>query len=202
MAAVLVPPVRQVPQVSPRRYRFTNDDFIEMSKAGLFADQRVILIDGEFIHTPPPIPPHDTALSLTDYALREMFRVGHYVRVQTGFPTDLESNPMPDLAVVTGSPRDYAAAHPRVAILIVEVADTSLTMDTKTKPFLYAAAGVPEYWVIDVNTPELIVFRDPTPDAAAPYGFRYADRKVLAPADSVTPLAAPTATVRVADLLP
>jgi len=56
--------------------------------------------------------------------------------------------------------------------------------------------------VLDVTGRELIVFRDPTPDAAAPSGFRYAAVRTLTVKDTVGPLAAPTAAIRVADLLP
>lgn len=199
MTALLSP--RQPPP-APQPYFWTNDEFVELAKAGFFQDQFVMLIDGEFIHMPPPNPPHDMAVGLTDYVLKTVFPPpGHWVRIQTGFQTALDTNPLPDLAVVPGSPRDYQQA-PRRAVLVVEVSDTSFTMDTQTKPHLYAAAGVPEYWVIDVNAPQLLVFRDPTPDPAAPRGHRYTTTLTLTAADTVTPTAAPNAVVRVVDLLP
>jgi Uma2 family endonuclease len=204
MTALLTPPfapVRLPPPVAPRPYRFTNDDFRRMTDLGLFIDQFVILIDGEFIHMPHPNPPHDMAVSLTLPILQAAFTPGHFVRVQTGFITGLDTNPGPDLAVVVGSPRDYNHT-PRAAVLIVEVSDTSLAMDTGAKVHIYAAAGVPEYWVIDVNDPRLLVYRDPVADTAAPRGFRYATTQTLSAADTVTPTAAPTAVIRVADLLP
>lgn len=205
MTALLTPPIappRLPPPVAPRPYRFTNDDFRRLTDLGLFTDQFVILIDGEFIHMPHPGPPHDMAVGLTDYVLKTIFPLpGHWVRIQTGFVTSLDTNPGPDLAVVPGSPRDYVQA-PRQAVLIVEVSDTSLAMDTGAKVHIYAAAGVPEYWVIDVNDPRLLVFRDPVADATAPRGHRYASTLTLAPTDTVTPSAAPTAVIRVADLLP
>ena len=204
MTALLTPPIvptRLPPPVAPRPYRFTNDDFRRLTDLGLFIDQFVILIDGEFIHMPIPGPRHDMAVSLTDYVLKDVFRPGFVVRIQTGFVTGLDTNPGPDLAVVPGNPRDYTT-HPRAAVLIVEVSDTSLAMDTGAKVHIYAAAGVQEYWVIDVNDPRLLVYRDPVADASSPRGFRYDTTFTLTAADTVTPVAMPTATIRVADLLP
>lgn len=201
MTALLTPPPRLPPPIVPRPFRWTNDDFRMLTDLGVFTDRFVILIDGEFIEMPHPNPPHDMAVSLTLPILQAAFAPGYFVRVQTGFVTGLDTNPGPDLAVVPGSPRDYTT-HPRQAVLIVEVSDTSLAMDTGAKVHIYAAAGVPEYWVIDVNAPQLLVYRDPTPDPAAPRGHRYATTLTLTAADTVTPTAAPNAVVRVADLLP
>lgn len=82
------------------------------------------------------------------------------------------------------------------------MSDGTLEIDCGIKAELYAAAGVPEYWVIDVNDPRLLVYRDPVADATAPRGFRYDTTFALTAADTVTPVAMPTATIRVADLLP
>ncbi len=205
MTALLTPPTappRLPPPVAPRPYRWTNDDFRRLTDDGYFTDRFVILIDGEFIEMPHPGPPHDMAVGLIDYVLKSVLPApGYWVRIQTGFVTGLDTNPGPDLAVVPGSPRDYVQA-PRQAVLIVEVSDTSLAMDTGAKVHIYAAAGVPEYWVIDVNDPRLLVFRDPVADATAPRGYRYATTQTLAPTDTVTPVASPNAVIRVADLLP
>ena len=80
---------------------------------------------------------------------------------------------------------------------MVEVADSSLRFDTGEKLAWYAAAGVPEYWVLDVNGRQLLVYRDPDPA-----GRTYRTQLTFAEAESVSPLAAPTASLRVADLLP
>lgn len=204
MTALLTPPfapVRLPPPVAARPYRFTNVDFRTLTDLGFFTDQFVMLIDGEFIHMPHPGPRHDMAVSLTLPVLQAAFTPGHFLRVQSGFETALDTNPAPDLAVIRGTPRDYPTP-PRQAVLIVEVSDTSFAYDSGEKSNLYAAAGVPEYWVIDVNDPRLLVYRDPVADTAAPRGFRYATTQTLSATDTVTPTAAPTAVIRVADLLP
>lgn len=205
MTALLNPPPLATPRLPPpamRPYRFTNDDFRWLTEHGFFTDQFVMLIDGEFIHVPHPGPPHNMAVGLADYMLKSTFPLpGYWVRIQCGLETALDTNPAPDLAVVEGSPRVHTT-NPRRAVLVVEVSDTSFAYDSGEKSNLYAAAGVPEYWVIDVNDPRLLVFRDPVADATAPRGYRYATTLTLTPADAISPLAVPSATIRVADMLP
>lgn len=113
----------------------------------------------------------------------------------------INTDPVPDIAVVTGPPRAHAH-HPRTALLIVEIADTSLAYDTGEKASLYAAAGIADYWVIDVNDYRLHLFRDPQPDPAAKYGASYKDVRVLTRADAVAPLAAAANSALVGDFLP
>lgn len=198
-----------IPQLSarptafvPKPHRWTCEQFHDMGDANALEGHSVILVDGEILAMPNPSPAHDTATSLADYLLKDLFRGTHTVRVQTGFPTTLDTDPVPDISVVPGSPRDYLRQHPRVAVLVIEVADSSLTYDIGEKSNLYAAAGIADYWVIDVNTPQLFVFRDPVPDPSAPRGFRYNTIRTLNRGDSIAPLAQPAATITVADLLP
>ncbi len=205
MPALLVPPGPSRaarPVAAPSPIRWTVDEFHDLFDDNRFEGRWVILIDGEIVEMPKPKPPHDTGITLTDYLLKGLFHGGHYVRCQCGLPLGLDTDPIPDVAVVIGSPRDHARRHPATAVLVVEVSDTTLAFDRGTKSHLYAAAGIPEYWVLDVTGGESIVFRDPRPAVAAPRGFEYGTVRTLTAADTVTPLAAPSAAIRVADLLP
>jgi Uma2 family endonuclease len=103
---------------------------------------------------------------------------------------------------VTGSARNYATQHPTSAEVVVEVSDTTLAYDMGDKARLYASASIADYWVIDVVNRQLSVFHNPTPDAAQPFGAAYASMTTLGPNDSVSPLAASHASIRVSDLLP
>jgi len=107
-------------------------------------------------------------------------------------------DPEPDVAVVAGSPRD-GNAHPTTAALVIEISDTTLQYDTTTKVELYAAAAIPEYWVLDINSRTLLIYRDPFTDAARVSTYR--TQSTIAATDSVIPLAVAGA-IRVADLLP
>src|SRR5207248_5059445 len=110
------------------------------------------------------------------------------------------TDPVPEVMVVRGGIRDYTTAHPTTAVFVVEVADSSLKFDTTTKAELYAPAGVPDYWVIDLEHRRLLVFRDPRSTGNGAIAYR--TRLTLGPNDTVSPLAAPNAAVKVADLLP
>jgi len=113
---------------------------------------------------------------------------------------DPDSEPEPDLAVVTGSPRDYVSAHPRTALLVVEVADTTLALDRQRKLPTYARAGIPEYWILNLVERFLEVHRHPVslPDQPA----RYETIQRLTAADRIAPLARPEASISVGDWLP
>src|SRR3972149_2531438 len=86
---------------------------------------------------------------------------------------DAESEPEPDVAVVPGTARDYRAGHPTHAVLVVEVAESSLRRDREDKGSLYARAGIADYWIVNLVDRVLEVVREPGPEPAAPFGWRY-----------------------------
>ena len=164
--------------------------------------ERLELIDGELVVREPEESPHATAIDLALDALRAAFGPGWRVRVQLPIALDDESEPEPDLAVVRGAPRDYRDAHPSRPVLIVEVADTSLSFDRQHKGSLYARAGVADYWLVNLVKRVLEVRRVPMGWPSAPYGWRYRDVHMAGSSASVAPLAAPATRIAVADLLP
>jgi len=185
----------------PRPVRWTCAEFHRFGDLGMFEGRRALLIDGVILEQGPMNPPHAIALGLVTQALQAVLGPGYWLRVQLPLVLNLDTDPEPDVAAVLGSPRQYVS-HPAKADLVVEVADTSLRFDTTEKRGLYAAAGIADYWVIDVNGRLLLVFRDPVADATQPHGHGYATALTLGANDAVAPLAAPAANVRVADLLP
>ncbi len=200
-AATVTPPPRLA--APPRPVYVTADEFHHLWDSGFFKGlRRVILVDGEMIEMPMPDPPHDIGVNETYEFLRSAFpRPAHHIRNQQGFNAGLDTDPGPDLAVVVGTARDYTR-HPTTAVLVVEVANSSLAYDRRQKAHIYAAAGVPEYWVLDVVGRQLLVFRDPVTDPAAERGHRYATQTTLGETDHVSPAAVPAASVLVRDLLP
>ena len=185
----------------PQPKRWTVKDFHQLRGMPWFESRRMILVQGEILEMPSPNPPHDAALGLTDQALRAAFGSGFWVRGQMALVLGQTTDPVPDLAVVPGSPRDYTE-HPRTALLVVEIADSSLKYDTAEKASLYAAGAIAEYWVVDLTHRKLIVHRDPQADVMQPFGAAYRNVAVLDAAATVNAFAAPTAAVRVSDLLP
>ncbi len=144
---------------------------------------------------------HVVVLGKAQDALASAFpREQYWTRTQNPLDAPDDTEPEPDIAVVPGKPDDYTA-HPATALLIIEVADTSLRLDRK-KSHAYAAAGVQDYWIVDIGGHQVEVYREPVADAREPFGYRYASVVVLRPGGSINPVAAPQASVAIADLLP
>jgi Uma2 family endonuclease len=186
----------------PRVHQWTRSEYYTMAAAGLFDGKHVELIEGQVIEMSPMGSPHRTAVILAGDALRQAFGAGYFVQAQVPLALGELSDPEPDLAVIAGAVRDYTEAHPTTAVLIVEVADTSLTYDRTTKASLYAKAGLADYWIVNLVDRQLEVHRHPMANPASPFGFGYAEVTILTAADLVTPVAATPAVIPVADLLP
>lgn len=176
--------------------RWTREEYEQLAEAGfLRPDERVELIDGIIYGMSPQNSWHATAIMNSLEELRAAFAEGYHVRPQLPLALGSHSQPEPDLAVVPGHQRDYRTSHPTTAVLIVEISDSSLKLDREIKRDLYAEAGISEYWVLSVGTRQLEVFREPEDGA-------YRSRMVLSSEETVAPLAAPDASIRIADLLP
>lgn len=144
---------------------------------------------------------HYKAIEKVAAALRTAFGAGLWVRMQAPLAVDDHSEPEPDASVVPGSPDDYSD-HPRDAVLVVEVSDTTLRYDRTRKASLYARAAIAEYWIVNLVDRRLEVCREPVVDAAQAFGFRYAERESFDVGATIAPLAAAGAVVPVAALLP
>ena len=187
----------------PQTLAWTREEYYRLAEEGWFGDRRVELIEGEILEMPAFRNEHCISTSCTVAALEKAFGAGHWVRCQ--MPLDLLalSSPEPDVAAVPGTPRDYLTlGHPKTALLVVEVSDTTLAYDRDLKACLYAAEGIKDYWVVDLVHHRPEVFRRPIADNASPHGHRYSDTDVLRSSDTVTPLSASKSPVAVADLLP
>ena len=186
-----------------RTRRFSRAEYERLIELGLFhEDERIELIGGELIVAEPKDAPHYTATRRTAGVLEAAFGPGWDVRSEGPIALDDDSEPEPDIAVVRGTLEDYSHEHPSRAILMVEVADSSLASDRHRKGSLYARAGLADYWVLNLVDRVLEVYREPIADAAAPFGWRYARVEVFDAAARVTPLALPGASIAVASLLP
>jgi Uma2 family endonuclease len=183
--------------------RWTRQEYERMIDAGvLTSEDRVELIDGEIVTVTPQKSRHATAVSLVEIALRRGFGAPVVVRTQLPLALDPASEPEPDVAVVAGSPRDYRDAHPSGALLVVEVADTTLAFDRTVKASLYARAGIADYWVLNLVDEQLEVHREPrqATDAVRDWGYSAVERHGREA--RVAPLARPEHFIVVADLLP
>lgn len=182
------------PLASVRTKRWTRAEYDRLAAAGYFhPEARLQLIQGEIVEMSPQGAAHATAIRRMTRALETVFRGGHDIRVQLPIALSDDSEPEPDVAVVRGTIEDYEEQHPSTAVLIGEVADSTLHFDQIRKSVMYAAAGIPEYWVLNLVDRTLDVYREP-------HASGYTTLLRLDPQEFVSPLAVPAARLRVADL--
>lgn len=142
-------------------HRWTYQEFESLAEMDFFDGDRVELIDGEIFHMAPQSSRHATILALNAERLRAVYGAGYVVRTQMPLVLDDFTAPDPDIAVVPGTLLHYLNAHPTHALLIVEVADSSLRHDRERKRIRYATAQIPEYWIVNLPESCLEVYRRP-----------------------------------------
>ncbi|MEO5924382.1 MAG: Uma2 family endonuclease [Bryobacteraceae bacterium] len=188
MATLVQPPVTSEPTL-PRK-KWTREEVNHMLRLGMLEGQRIELIDGELIDKMGQGPRHSNAIRRLMALLIRVFgieRVSVQAPIEAGPRDQKWSQPEPDLAVLN-YPWQFAPRHPggNELSLAIEVADTSLRQDSFRKRDMYAHAGVPEYWVLDIDSRRLFVFRQLNNDA-------YTEALTLAETDAVPHLNVPVA---------
>lgn len=181
-------------QLAPDTLRpITRAEFDRMVAAGIFQeDERVELLHGLLVAMSPIGPRHnETVCRLTEFLVPALQGRGR-VRPQCSFAASDDSEPVPDLTVLP--PGDYKDAHPTEALLAVEVADSSLGKDRTIKRDLYAACGVPEYWVVNLQDDVVEVHTDPRQG-------RYTSTRTQAPGTTIALVAFPDVALDVGALL-
>jgi len=157
---------RRMSEFSHRGDGCTAARYFAMVDEGLIApDDKVELLEGLIVAMSPQSPEHATTVWKTVHALERALAGRALVRCQVSFLASERSVPEPDVCVVEGSVDDYSRCHPRCALLMVEVAASTLAPDRLTKSRIYAAAAVPEYWIINVRDRVVEIYTQP--DAAA-----------------------------------
>jgi Uma2 family endonuclease len=185
----------------PQPRRWTVAEFHRLCGLGLFDGRRPILLNGVILEQGPMDAPHANGVERTDTAVRQAFGAGWRFRIQLPLVLSLYTDPVPDVAVIAGMLVGNPG-HPKTAALVIEVSDTTFQSDTTEKAELYATAGIADYWVLDLNGRQLLVFRDPVALPAGLGATAYKTRLTLNPNDNISPLAAPGSTIRISDLLP
>lgn len=178
--------------------RCTADEFFTLAERGmLHPDDRVELLEGVVVAMVAENPWHATGVRLVASALQLAVGKAAFVDQQHCVVLGGLSVPQPDVAVLPGHLLDYATQHPRSALLVVEVADSTLVQDRLTKAGIYAAAGIPEYWIVSRRDDLVIVSTQP--NAAE---RRYTVARLFKRGEAITLAALPDVTVAVDDLLP
>ena len=181
---------------APTKRKLNVHEYHRMGEAGILGfDERVELLDGELYTLPPQTARH----SGTTIALGYLFRPALDQALQSIHnPIRLSeySEPQPDVALLRPRPDFYGTskARPEDVFLLVEVAESSLQYDRRTKLPLYAAAGIPEVWIVNLIARQIEVY----PDSA---GYHYATATVHTAGETLTPVALPDVVIRVGEIL-
>ena len=179
------------------RKLFTVEEYHQMAEAGIFHNSdRTELIDGEIILMTPIGVRHAACVMRTATLFVEAFGRRGAVSPQNPVQLNDWTEPQPDVVVLKPRPDFYAGRRPRPddALLVVEVADSSLRFDKTVKLPHFAIAGIPEVWVEDLQNEAVLVYRDPV-------GNTYTTNMTLHAGDSIAPLAFPECLFRVDDLM-
>lgn len=194
--------------IEPPKRKWTREEYYKAAEAGIFKeDERLELIRGEvYQKVSPRNRPHVLSVMLSSRVLSETFGTDYHVQQESPVVVsgEADTEPEPDLAVVSGSIMDYQSDHPLTdqIVLIMEVSDSTYRTDSRFKASFYASVGIPDYWVLNLNKRELEVRREPLPDPKARFGASYGETHVYKEGESVSPLSAPVKGVAVRDLLP
>jgi Uma2 family endonuclease len=178
------------------RRRFTVDQYEAMGRAGILGeDDRVELLEGEIVEMTPIGARHAACVLMLTDLLAATARTVAYVSVQNPLSLDADSQVHPDLMLLSRRSHRYIARtpEPQDVLLVIEVADTTLVYDRQVKIPLYASAGIPEVWLVDLQARTVTSWLDPA-------GRRYERTRILREGDSVSPTLLPDASLSVADI--
>ena len=156
--------VQKAKSVQVTRHRFTVAEYVRMGQTGIISeDKRVELVCGEVIEMSPIGERHAACVDFLTQLVTLRLRRSAIVRVQNPVQLDDYSEPQPDITVL--KPRDdfYRHAHPRPedVLLVIEVSDSTLEYDRKVKMPLYAGAGIPEAWLVNLPEERVEAYSDP-----------------------------------------
>jgi Uma2 family endonuclease len=165
-------------------------EYDAMVLAGILYDTRVELLDGQLVTKVTTSPRHSLLTSRLMEMLYPRLRRDMRVRVNMPFAANDDSEPEPDLAVVLRA--DTEESHPERAFLAIEVCYSSSHNDRVIKPRLYAGAGIPEYWVVDVEKKLIEVYTQPR-------AGRYGTKRIIE-RGTLTPIELPDAHIDLAAL--
>jgi Uma2 family endonuclease len=183
--------------VAATRRRFTREEYHRMAEVGILKPwDRIELIRGEIVEKVTQGRRHRAFVDNLTQLLIAALRGRAIVSAQGPVVLTDDTEPEPDVQILRrrAIPYKEREAYAEDVLLLVEVAQTSLAYDRTTKLGLYAAAGIPEYWIVDCATESIEVYREPRPD-----GYRDGTR-MAGPGATVRPLAFPDVVLPLAEI--
>ena len=184
-------------QVETAKRLFTVDEYYRMAEVGILGpEDRVELIDGEIFEMSPIGSRHLACVNRATRLFVSTCANRVVVSVQNPLQLSNYTEPEPDVVLLKPRSDEYAAKKPMAedALLVIEVAETTLKFDRRVKLPRYAKAGIPEVWIENLVDDVLLVYRDPI-------GNRFATELTLRPGESVSPIAFPDAIFAIDQLL-
>lgn len=182
--------------------RLTVAEYQRLIREGVIKhSDRVVLLEERLVAVPVRSPAHDGTLQVVQHRLADVVPSGWRCRVRLSLEL-LDSQPEPDLCLVRGTSRTFLTRHPTPAdvALVIEVADSSLLRDQRDKTRIYARAGLPLYWIVNLPDRRVEVYANPSGPVGVP---QYGTFATYQPGDAIPlPLDAATVSVTAADLLP
>jgi Uma2 family endonuclease len=175
--------------------KWTIDEYHQMIASRILENRRVELLKGEIVEMSPEGEPHAYFSSEAgEYLIRLL---GDRAAIRFAKPITLpnDSEPEPDIAIVQRLGREYLEHHPYPENIfwLIEYSDSTLVKDLETKTKIYAEVGIPEYWVVNLKSRYLIIFRDPQDGDYA--------SKLTLKAGTVNPLAFPDVGISVSAIV-
>jgi Uma2 family endonuclease len=182
-------------------HRFTRDEYYQMVEAGIFQEKRVERLGGEILDMPPQTHPHAWTVTVFNQFLTRQAPEGYFVRCQAPLAIGEGNDPEPDLAVIAGE-ATALKNHPETAALVVEVAYDSLRRD-RGKVAVYASAGIPEYWIVNVRGREIVQYLNPRRVVGAETeDYEYATIRAFREGETITSATLAIPVREVSHLLP
>ena len=174
-------------EVRPLRRR----EYDHLVRLGVFADERIELLRGQLVRMSPQGAPHASITAWLGRKLGRALDESFEVRQHSPFAASDDSEPEPDVSVSRARKRGYY--HPSKALLLIEVAESSLRIDRHIKAAIYAENGAPEYWIVDLSARAVWAFTEPA-------GGAYRSVERLGRRATLRPTRLPQIALSIADL--
>jgi Uma2 family endonuclease len=157
------------------RKHFTIDEYHKLAETGIIKPtDRVELIEGDIITMSPIKSKHAGIVdAIAEFLIHTLYRKAT-IKIQNPMSIGNNSEPEPDIIIAKHKQDHYRSAHPtpEEVYLLIEVADSSLAYDQSIKAPLYAKAGIPEYWIINIIDEQIEIYREPGDE-------NYASKQIL-----------------------
>ena len=175
--------------------KWTINDYHRMVEAGILIDRHVELLEGEIIEMSPEGEPHAYCSDEAGEYLTKLLEDRAKVRHAKPITLPDRSEPEPDLAIVERRGREYREHHPYAKNIfwLIEYANSSLSKDLEYKTKIYAAAGIREYWVVNLQKSNITIFRDPLKN-----GYR---TEFTLTTGSIQPVTFPSLTISIEQII-